>query len=680
MPLRVDALARQRAVPHVVLMTPKPEEHGRALSGSSLTYPAVPPVAALVAITIAFAALVGWQFDIPWLKAFGLGEATMNPMTAVSCLLLGIALAVAPGAVRGSAGWIARCAAAAAGLIGLIRLAGYVFGFDPGIDQVLFTSRVGEDRIAAPTALAITLLGAGWLVRDVRGRLPAVGSELLVVAAGVVALLGIAAHAYGGRVAYGTMALNSAVATLALAIGVVWSRPERGFMRILMSRSAAGAGARRLLALAIIILIGLGWIRVRGEQAGLYDSAYGTALFTVIRITLFGALILWTAQGLLRAELAVKEGEDRLFQILDAMPVAVFVIDGTGRPYYANQASCDILGKDIVSGTTAAELPEVYHAFVAGTSEPYPPERQPIVRALAGERGHVADIEIHRPGGPVPIEVWAAPVFDTERRVAFAIAAFSDISERLRGEAALKAYAAELEAANAELNAFAYSVSHDLRAPLRSIDGFSLALLEDHAGQLNAEAQGHLARVRAAAQRMAALIDDLLALSRITRSEMRLERVDLTALARSIADELALANPSRAVTFVAAPGLSARGDAGLLRLALHNLLENAWKFTGKQPSARVELGVIAHTGEQAYFVRDDGAGFDMTYADKLFGAFQRLHHERDFAGTGIGLATVRRVILRHGGRVWAESAPGRGATFYFTLPQAGRVTRNPAVS
>ncbi|HEU5260215.1 MAG TPA: ATP-binding protein [Gemmatimonadales bacterium] len=232
---------------------------------------------------------------------------------------------------------------------------------------------------------------------------------------------------------------------------------------------------------------------------------------------------------------------------------------------------------------------------------------------------------------------------------------------------ALRRNAAELLAANQELDAFAYSVSHDLRAPLRSIDGFSQVLLEDSAAQLDDGGRAALHRVRAATQRMGTLIDDLLKLARVTRAEMRTEVVDLSGMARDIADELQRTTSTRQVEFAIAPGLKARGDPRLLRVALENLLRNGWKYTAKQPRPRVEFGSIDVNGERPFMVRDNGAGFDMKYADKLFGVFQRLHSAAEFEGTGVGLATVRRIITRHGGRIWAEGAVDQGATFYFTL-------------
>jgi signal transduction histidine kinase len=240
--------------------------------------------------------------------------------------------------------------------------------------------------------------------------------------------------------------------------------------------------------------------------------------------------------------------------------------------------------------------------------------------------------------------------------------------ERRAAEQALRRAKEAAEAANRELETFSYSVSHDLRAPLRAIDGFSQALLEDCAEKLDSRGKDYLKRVRAAAQRMARLIDDLLELSYVARTDLRRGEVDLTGLARDIAAQLRRMQPDRDVEFAIQEGLAAIGDGPLMRVALENLIGNAWKFTGKKARARIEFGASMKNGEPIYFVRDDGAGFDMASTGKLFGPFQRLHSARDFEGTGIGLATVQRIIRRHEGRVWAEGAADRGATFYFTVP------------
>jgi signal transduction histidine kinase len=258
--------------------------------------------------------------------------------------------------------------------------------------------------------------------------------------------------------------------------------------------------------------------------------------------------------------------------------------------------------------------------------------------------------------------------------VAIFIFIYLGVIERKKAEEQLEATAMDLkrktellEMANKELEAFSYSVSHDLRAPLRSIDGFCKAFMEDYSATLDEQGRNYLCRVCAACQQMAQLIEDMLMLSRINRSEMRHTQVDLSVLAKSIADELMQNEPQRRTEFVIAPSITANGDGQLLSIMLHNLLENAWKFTGKHPSARIEFGITKKEESTVCFVADDGAGFDMKYADKLFGAFQRLHTTEEFEGTGIGLAIVQRIVSRHGGKVWAQGETEKGAAFYFTL-------------
>ncbi len=259
------------------------------------------------------------------------------------------------------------------------------------------------------------------------------------------------------------------------------------------------------------------------------------------------------------------------------------------------------------------------------------------------------------------------PLTDHAGRLRGFVKITRDVTERRRAEQEILRRTQELEVANKELEAFSYSVSHDLRAPLRGIEGFSQALQEDYGQQLDGTALDYLRRIRAATHRMAELIDDLLDLARVTRAEMYREPINLSRLVFEVAQELQSHEPQREVALNIAEGLRAEGDARLVRVALQNLIGNAWKFTSKRKQAQIELGAKASNGDRAFFVRDNGAGFDQSYASRLFGAFQRLHGADEFPGTGIGLATVHRIIRRHGGTVWAEGVVNRGATVYFTL-------------
>ncbi len=270
-------------------------------------------------------------------------------------------------------------------------------------------------------------------------------------------------------------------------------------------------------------------------------------------------------------------------------------------------------------------------------------------------------------GSDLDVSVTLSPIRDSRGGLVGVSLAARDISARKRAEHQVQRAREGAEAANRDLEAFSYSVAHDLRAPLRGIDGFSHALEEDYGALLDSKGREYLQRVRSSAQHMGHLIDALLALGRVTRVNIRDESVDLSALARGTAERLKALQPSRAVEIVVGDGFREKGDSALLGAVIENLLGNAWKFTRDRPNARIELGRVKEGKRTRYFVRDNGAGFDMAYASKLFGVFQRLHSTSEFEGTGIGLATVQRIVQRHGGRVWAEGKVGEGACFYFTL-------------
>jgi PAS domain S-box-containing protein len=370
------------------------------------------------------------------------------------------------------------------------------------------------------------------------------------------------------------------------------------------------------------------------------------------------------------AQQQIQQSEARFRGLLDAAPDAILIADAHGRIVLTNARTEAMFGyprSELIGKPVELLVPNRFRDGHAALRDGY--ITSPSVRPMG------ARLELYgqrRDGSEVPVSISLSPVQTESQLLIFAdirdVTDQREIDRQLRElNVKLERDNAALDALNKELESFSYSVSHDLRAPLRAIDGFSQAVMEDYAGKLDANGRNYLQRVRAAAQRMGMLIDDLLKLARISRMDVEWSEVDLSGMGREVARDLKEAEPDRAATFDIADQLTVHGDPRLLRVALDNLLGNAWKFTKGRDPAVISLGRTDHNGETAYFVRDNGAGFDMTYADKLFGAFQRLHDAKEFPGTGIGLATVQRVLRKHGGRIWAEAAPDRGATFYFQL-------------
>lgn len=360
--------------------------------------------------------------------------------------------------------------------------------------------------------------------------------------------------------------------------------------------------------------------------------------------------------------------------VFENVSEAILVADPTGRLVAVNPAFETMTGhaRDAVLGVKVGEL-----------LDPRPAEPALSWSQLAEAGSGRREVAVARKGGGIFVG-WATA--DTVRRpggdAVYLVFVLADITERKAAEDALKRMnevlearvrerTASLEHANRELESFSYSVSHDLSAPLRGIDGFSRMLEADFADRLDELGREYLKRIRSNAQRMQGLIDDLLALARISRSAISRHKCPLSSIARDIATELGQQDPQRKVEWVIAPDLIEDADPNLMRIALDNLLRNAWKFTGKRAHARIEFGAMDKDEERVFFVRDNGAGFDDRYVNRLFQPFQRLHTAAEFEGTGIGLAIVDRIVRRHGGRIWAQATVGTGAAFYFTLPEMG---------
>ena len=379
-----------------------------------------------------------------------------------------------------------------------------------------------------------------------------------------------------------------------------------------------------------------------------------------------------------------QEARERLHELqalFEMAPVGIAVAhDPECRVITGNPAFANLLG--IAPETNAsATSPEAQKLpfKLTRNGRPVPSEDLPMQRAASQGVAVREELEIARADGRIlHMYVSAAPLYNDNGQVRGSVGMMVDLTDRKQAEAEalrlnqeleqrVRERTGQLEAINKELEAFSYSVSHDLRAPLRSIRGFSEVLLERYSGQLDARGQDFLRRTAQSSQHMDKLIEDLLKLSRVGRSELHRHTINLSDMASAVIAEFRKAEPDRAIEVEITPGLAAQGDERLVRLALDNLLSNAWKFTSRAPQPRIEFG-RTEDADQAFFVRDNGAGFDMAYASRLFGVFQRLHTAAEFPGTGVGLATVQRIINRHGGRTWATGKPNEGATFYFTLP------------
>jgi PAS domain S-box-containing protein len=364
-----------------------------------------------------------------------------------------------------------------------------------------------------------------------------------------------------------------------------------------------------------------------------------------------------------RAQNSSKEREEQFRLIVSNIKdYAIIVLDPGGRVISWNG------GAQRIKGYQADEILGQHFSLF------YPPEAIAIGKPttelkVAKEEGRFEDDgwRVRKDGTRFWANVVVTPLDDDAGRLRGFVKITRDVTEKRKAEQEIVMRSMELEAANKELESFSYSVSHDLRAPLRGIEGFSQALEEDYQHQLDQTAKDYLRRIRAATHRMGELIDDLLNLSRVTRAEMYREQVDLSRLASEILQEFTAHEPARRISLQVSPGLKAEGDVRLIRVALQNIIGNAWKFTSKLAEPQIEISETHLNGDHVYFVRDNGVGFDQAYASRLFGAFQRLHTVSEFPGTGIGLATVQRIIHRHGGRVWAEGIVDRGATVYFTL-------------
>jgi len=759
---------------------------------------------ALAVTTVGFSVLLGWLLDVHWLKSVLPGLVTMKANTALGLILAAVALWL----LRAEHGnrserRLGQLCAFVVLLLGLLTFSQYLFGWDFGIDQLLFretpeairTSSLG--RMAPQTALGFLLVASALLLLDVETRSHHRPAQALALAVALASFFALCGYAYGvsafyGFASYTHIALHTAVSFGLLSLGVLCARPGRGPMAFVSSNQLGGLIVRRLLPAAVGIPAILGWLRLEGEQAGLYGTEFGITLSVVSSTILLALVIWWNARWLERVDDERRRAEqelDRFFNLsLDLLCIAGFdghfkrlnpawektlgftEVELLARPYLEfvhpddrqvtqAEASKIAAGADTISFENRYRCKDGSYRWLLWKSTPVPDrqlvyasarditERKKAEQALrrlaaivestddavVGKTldgtiiswnpgaevlyGYPADEVIGRPfsllvpsdrpdemsvildrirrgervvhyetvrrrkdASLASISLTVSPLKDGAGRIVGASSIARDITARKQDEARLQQLNAELEATNKELEAFTYSVSHDLRAPLRHVDGFSRILVEEFGPQLDPTARRYLERMQKGVRNMATLVDDLLQLARISRQEVRRQVAGLGLLVAEVVADLEPETDGRQIEWRIGQLPFADCDPALMKQVFANLLSNAVKYTRPRQQAVIEVGTLNQNGQSAVFVRDNGVGFSMKYADKLFGVFQRLHRAEDFEGTGVGLATVQRIVHKHGGRVWAEAELDKGATFYFTLGAEANPEATPHIT
>ncbi len=650
------------------------------------------------AILIGLTGLLGWLTGNAVLTSIVPGYKPIAITVSVLVLMLGglLVLAARPPMPRPLAG-LGLAITAAVAVFTLLEILLLLTGINPTIEDALLRlfpalHRNPEVQISPVASTLLCCIAVALLLLWPRAPdTPASARADTAGMLGALAILGAFIFFLSfvfrtpllADTRYIPIAWLATAAIMVLGVGVIALAGETALpLRVFVGPSTRARLLRAFLPLVALLLLAANAalyffsLFMRVNPALVAGSI--TVLFLVVTTlvilrvaAVLGALI-DRAEADRRAATAALAASEELFRtVFNSVHDAIILHDADGRIVMVNASMLTLYA------VTREELTALTIADLSAAEMPLATLPARWRDALAGETAFFP-WRARRPhtGETFDVEVFLRKLTLEGRDVV--MANVRDVTERERLLHALREWAdtlesrvaertAALQAANRELEAFSYSVSHDLRAPLRSIDGFSKVLLERYGALLDARGRDYLRRVRAAAQRMGQLIDDLLGLSRIGRREMRREVVDLSALAAEILAELREREPARSVETVIAPDVTAEGDPELLSIVVTNLLDNAWKFTREREIARIEFGVTVRDHQRAYFIRDNGAGFDMAYVDKLFSPFQRLHTEAEFPGTGIGLAIVQRIIHRHGGAVWAESAVGEGATFTFTL-------------
>ena len=498
------------------------------------------------------------------------------------------------------------------------------------------------------------------------------------------ALLALAAHLYGiaetpyAGYPYPPMSRQSSVAFLFLSTGILFAQSGKGLVRILIAHSVAGLMARLLVSASILIPFLVGLFRLRGERLGYYSLEFGVAITAMSSTVILFFLVWWCVSWIDKAEKAQSAAQQAIAERAAVLQKLAAIVENSEDAIYGKD-----LNGIITSWNKGAEKiygypeDEVIGRSVAMIAPSDSPEAFPAVLASVIQNERAVQLEtVHcqKDGQRVDVSLTISPMSDASGTITGTATIARDITERKRAERVIeqlnedvKRQKTQLEFSNKELEAFSYSVSHDLRTPLRAIEGFSRILMEDYREQLDEDAQRYLQIVRANTIKMDRLINDLLAFSRLSRQPVQKQLMHPESLVQSVLQDLQGEQNEHHAHITVSDLPACQGDPALLKQVWLNLIANALKYSRQRANAKVEIGSTGENGETVYYIKDNGVGFDMQYEHKLFGVFQRLHRAEDFEGTGVGLAIVQRIIHRHGGRVWAEGAVDKGAAFYFTM-------------
>jgi PAS domain S-box-containing protein len=635
----------------------------------------------LLVIGLGVLVWVGWQFNVEFLKRPIPHLASMNPTTSVLFTCLGISflcfLPENPKRIR-LTGYLFLFPIF---IISLLRLLDAFFDTDIHVDEVIFSKKLDDDitrnfskRMAPNTAVCFLLASVALSVLNIdRGRkiTPAQFISLLLA---LFALLSILGCVYGVQpfylvLAYIPMAIHTAIGFLFVSLALLFSSPDKGIMMGLTSAYTGSQMARRLLPAAIFVPMLLGYLRLWGHWAGIFSVEFGAAILVLSIIVIFVLLIWFTTVALnhkdalrIEAEKDLKtslkrltESEEKFQKAFQASAAGISLTRLSDSTYYeVNYAFTKMTGysKEELTGHTSLEL-----GIVSDIRK-----RDEVLRQIR-EKGTIDRFEMtvkHKSGSLVEVLSSVDTILLNDEK--YAINFIIDITDRKLAEK-------QLEALNKELEAFSYSISHDLRAPLRAVDGYAKMIEEDYHKLLDEEGIKFLDAIQYNAKKMSYLIDDLLAFSRLGRKAVIKSELDMNELVENVLKDIDRSVNQK--TEIKVSSLNpAYGDYGLIKQIFVNLVSNAIKYSSKKSNPLIEISSEQKGNEVLYTVKDNGVGFDMEYADKLFGVFQRLHSDREFEGTGVGLAIVQRIVHKHGGEVWAEAEPDKGATFKFSLPIA----------